>query len=155
MLCPWNSLDKNTGVGCHSLLHGIFLTQGSNLGLLHCRQILPSEPSRKPKIQNVYHILKSYVRKYFTLRWEFLHKTVIYAVDSSNTPHFWTTYYVSGTVLYTECVTVSFSSPNISVIINPIIQWENEGSEIIRELFKVTVVQDKHSPNILFRKSIC
>ena len=31
---------KNTGVGCHSLLQGIFPTQGSNLGLLHCRQIL-------------------------------------------------------------------------------------------------------------------
>ena len=28
------------GVGCHSLLQGIFPTQGSNLGLLHCRQIL-------------------------------------------------------------------------------------------------------------------
>ena len=27
-------------VGSHSLLHGIFLTQGSNTGLLHCRQIL-------------------------------------------------------------------------------------------------------------------
>ena len=31
---------KNTGVGCHSLLQGTFLTQGSNLGLLHCRRIL-------------------------------------------------------------------------------------------------------------------
>ena len=31
---------KNTGVGSHSLLQRIFLTQGSNLGLLHCRQIL-------------------------------------------------------------------------------------------------------------------
>ena len=29
-----------TGVGCHFLLQGIFLTQGSNQGLLHCRQIL-------------------------------------------------------------------------------------------------------------------
>ena len=28
------------GVGCHSLLQGIFLTQGSNPGLLHCMQIL-------------------------------------------------------------------------------------------------------------------
>ena len=27
-------------MGCHFLLEGIFLTQGSNLGLLHCRQIL-------------------------------------------------------------------------------------------------------------------
>ena len=33
-------LPKNTGVGCHVLLHGIFLTQGSNPGLLCCRQIL-------------------------------------------------------------------------------------------------------------------
>ena len=37
---PWNSPGKNTGVGCPFLLQGIFLTQGSNLGLLHCRQIL-------------------------------------------------------------------------------------------------------------------
>ena len=34
------SLGKNTGVGCHSLLQGIFPTQGLNLGLLHCRWIL-------------------------------------------------------------------------------------------------------------------
>ena len=40
VVCPWNFLGKNTGVGCHSLLQGIFPTQGSNLGLLHCRQIL-------------------------------------------------------------------------------------------------------------------
>ena len=31
---------QDTGVGGHFLLQGIFLTQGSNLGLLHCRQIL-------------------------------------------------------------------------------------------------------------------
>ena len=35
-----DSPGKNTGVGCHALLHGIFPTQGSNPGLLHCRQIL-------------------------------------------------------------------------------------------------------------------
>ena len=40
LLCPWNSPGKNTGLGCHSFLQGIFLTQGSNRGLLHCRQIL-------------------------------------------------------------------------------------------------------------------
>ena len=40
LLSPWNSPGKNTAVGCHSLLHGIFPTQGSNSGLLHCRQIL-------------------------------------------------------------------------------------------------------------------
>ena len=39
-LCSWNSPDKNTGVGCHLLFQGIFLTQGLNPGPLHCRQIL-------------------------------------------------------------------------------------------------------------------
>ena len=41
--CPGSSIhvdspSKNTGVGCHALLQGVFLTQGSNLhllGLLH------------------------------------------------------------------------------------------------------------------------
>ena len=28
LLCPWDSPGKNTGVGCHALLQGIFLTQG-------------------------------------------------------------------------------------------------------------------------------
>ena len=40
LLCPWDSPGKNTGVGGHSLLQGIFPTQGLNRGLLHCRQIL-------------------------------------------------------------------------------------------------------------------
>ena len=35
LLYPWNSLSKNTGVGCRALLQGIFPTQGSNLQLLH------------------------------------------------------------------------------------------------------------------------
>ena len=35
-----DSPGKNTGVGCHALLQGIFPTQGSNPCLLHCRQIL-------------------------------------------------------------------------------------------------------------------
>ena len=39
-LHPWDFLGENTGVGCHFLLQGIFLTQGSNPGLLHCRQTL-------------------------------------------------------------------------------------------------------------------
>ena len=37
---PWNSPGQNTGVGSLSLLQWIFLTQESNWGLLHCRQIL-------------------------------------------------------------------------------------------------------------------
>ena len=43
LLCPWDSLGKNTGVGCHDLLQKIFPTQGSNPGLLY----LPFEPPEK------------------------------------------------------------------------------------------------------------
>ena len=55
-------LQATTGVGCHSLLQGIFLIQGLNLGLLHCRQILyhlnhqesPSKWKSFRKRQNTY-----------------------------------------------------------------------------------------------------
>ena len=40
IFCLWNSPGKNTGVGSHSFLQGIFLTLGLNPGLPHCRQIL-------------------------------------------------------------------------------------------------------------------
>ena len=39
-LCPWDFPGKSTGLGCHFLLQRIFLNQGSNPGLLHCRQTL-------------------------------------------------------------------------------------------------------------------
>ena len=32
---PWDCPGKNTGVGCHALLQGLFPTQGSNPHLLH------------------------------------------------------------------------------------------------------------------------
>ena len=40
LLCPWSSPGKNTGVGSHPLLQGIFPTLWLNLGLPYCRQIL-------------------------------------------------------------------------------------------------------------------
>ena len=50
--CPWDSPGKNTGVGCHLLLHGILPTQESNphlLWLLHCQAgSLPLAPPGKP-----------------------------------------------------------------------------------------------------------
>ena len=48
---PWDSPRKNSGAGCHTLLQGIFLTQGSNpclLRLLHCRRFFTTEPPGKP-----------------------------------------------------------------------------------------------------------
>ena len=55
LLCPWDSPGKNTGVGCHALLQGIFLTQGLNLGLLHWQAgSLPLAPRGKPVLYVIY-----------------------------------------------------------------------------------------------------
>ena len=35
LICPWDFPSKDTGGGCHSLLQGIFPTQGSKPHLLH------------------------------------------------------------------------------------------------------------------------
>ena len=40
LLHPQNSTGKNTRMGCHALLQGIFPTRGLNSSLQHCRQIL-------------------------------------------------------------------------------------------------------------------
>ena len=54
LLCLWDSPSKNIGVGSHSLLQGIFLTQESNPCLLDWQvDSLPSEPPRK--LSNSYH----------------------------------------------------------------------------------------------------
>ena len=53
LLCPWNSLAKNTGVGSHSLLQGIFPIQGSNPDLLHCRQV-PYRPRHQVSPSGMY-----------------------------------------------------------------------------------------------------
>ena len=48
---PWNFSGQNTGMGSLSLLQGIFPTQGSNPGLLHCRPILYQlSPKENPRI---------------------------------------------------------------------------------------------------------
>ena len=39
LFCPWNYPGQNTGMGSCSFLQGIFPSQGSNSGLLHCRQM--------------------------------------------------------------------------------------------------------------------
>ena len=58
-LCPWNSPGKNTGVGSHCLLQGIFPTQGSNPGLLHCRRTSCLITMKNTKQSFQVHILES------------------------------------------------------------------------------------------------
>ena len=62
LFCPWNFPAKNTRVGCHVLLQGIFLTQGQNPGLPHCRQILYylSHTSKQSILLLPYNIFPSY-----------------------------------------------------------------------------------------------
>ena len=54
LLCPWDSPGKNIGVGCHTLLQGIFLTQGLNSRLPASPALqedsLSTEPPRKPLV---------------------------------------------------------------------------------------------------------
>ena len=70
LLCPWSSPGKNTGMDSQSLLHGIFLTHGSNPGLLHWQaDSLLSEQPGKP-IWN----LGDTNCKYLSLRTIFLKK---------------------------------------------------------------------------------
>ena len=66
---PWSSPGQNTGVGSGSLLQGIFLTQESNQGLLHCRQILyqlsyerrsPGAAEANPVISHLFHALSGF-----------------------------------------------------------------------------------------------
>ena len=54
LLCPWDSPGKNTGVGCHFLLQGIFPTGGIEPGSPTLQaDSLPSESPGKPKITGV------------------------------------------------------------------------------------------------------
>ena len=57
---PWDSLGKHTGVDCLFLLQGIFMTQGSNLHLLHWQTYsLPLRHLRSPHLYNWHLISKS------------------------------------------------------------------------------------------------
>ena len=86
---PWSSPGQNTEVGSHSLLQGIFPTQGWNPGLPHCRQILlPAEPQGKPKNTGVGSL--SLLQQIF-LTWEsnqgFLHcRQILYQLSYQGSP---------------------------------------------------------------------
>ena len=54
LLCPWDSLGKNTRVGSHSLLQGFFPTQGLNTSPAFQAISLPSEPLEKPLCVCIY-----------------------------------------------------------------------------------------------------
>ena len=84
LYCPWNSPGQNPRLDILSLLQGIFLTQGSNPGLLHCRQnLLPAELSGKPKNTGVGSLsLLQWVFPPQESNWDFLHcRQILYQLS--------------------------------------------------------------------------
>ena len=72
---PWNSPGQNTRVGSLSLLQGIFPTQGSNWGLLHCRQILYQLSYQgSPILSELRVMLASWMIGTSSVFWKSLHK---------------------------------------------------------------------------------
>ena len=71
-----DSPGKNTGVGCRALLQGIFLTQGSNQALPHCRRILYclSHQEAVKSITFLYSYLVISLIFYICICWEWLLK---------------------------------------------------------------------------------
>ena len=69
VFCPWDSPGKNTGVVCHSLLWGIFLTQRSNPCLLHFRQILYHWATREAPCLGVSSFLWTFTKFFSLIIW--------------------------------------------------------------------------------------
>ena len=59
-----DSPSKNTGMGFHSLLQGIFLTQGLNPDLQHCRQILQCLSHQLKCIYRVWSLAQEHLLQY-------------------------------------------------------------------------------------------
>ena len=90
LLCPWDSPGKNTGMGCHFLLQGIFLSQGSNPCLLHLLHwqagSLPLVPPGKQgnirkereKGKNKFErTLNSFISRKYSTHWRIGKKTIL------------------------------------------------------------------------------
>ena len=55
LLCPWDFPGKNTEVGCHALLQGIFPNLGLNPGRPHCGHIhYPLRHQGSPGVCNIH-----------------------------------------------------------------------------------------------------
>ena len=71
-LCPWDFPGKNTGVGCHYLFQGIFLTQGLNLSFLHFlhwqTESLPRKPNNMYAFSAQFKISPIWYKQYETVQ---------------------------------------------------------------------------------------
>ena len=79
-LRPWDFPGKNTGVSCYFLLQEIFPTQGLNLGLTQCRQMLYRLRHKFSSVQSL-----SLVRLFAT-PWAAAHQASLSITNSQNPP---------------------------------------------------------------------
>ena len=92
LLWAWDFPGKNTGVGCHFLLQGIFPAQGSNphlSRLLHCRRILSHWVTRElvlaatirklERVKSIINCNNSYVMIY-NIYWTLKHVSVTVSI---------------------------------------------------------------------------
>ena len=93
LLSPWDSPGKNTGVGGHPHLQGIFPTQGSNLRLLHllnCQaDSLPLVPPRKPMnwaVISIYMVFRAMGLGNTKMEWEWTENRRVPWTESRATP---------------------------------------------------------------------
>ena len=70
LFCPWDSPGKIIGVGCRFLLQGIFLTQRSNLGLLHWQaHSLPLSHMGSPVWPKTGHLISQSLKFSISKKW--------------------------------------------------------------------------------------
>ena len=101
LLGPWNSSEKNTAVGCHSLLQGNFLTQVSNLSLPHCRQILKHAVAKTLRR----HLFFSPLQLWLTNSWQI----DIYCILNDPVEEVFWCCKVTSCTLYSTCKVMKFS----------------------------------------------
>ena len=73
LLCPWDFPGKNTGVGCHALVQGIFLTQGSN-------------PRVSPTLAGRFFTTQCHLNKHWVSNWK--HKDTTFHCGQSKMHNF-------------------------------------------------------------------
>ena len=92
LLCPWGC-SRQYWSGCHCFLQVIFLMQGLNLCLQHCRQILYCWVTREARVVTTHHNLLL-TSRYFLFRcWDIFINSSFYCIYHIHV--FWTTSFTS------------------------------------------------------------
>ena len=125
-LCPWDFPGKSAGVGCHFLLQGTFLTQGSNPGLPHCRQTL-YRPSHQGSLRIAIAVLLKRLQSYLGTREERYYINIMIKLLGKN----------SASVLPKEPMNMEFNSSQGSSMI---MEYSEIDSKVLTIMIKITIL---------------